>query len=243
VPVYRDEGIVLRATPLGEADRIVTVLTRRNGRVRAVAKGVRRTSSRFGARLEPGVFVDLQLHEGRSLDTVTQAVIIHPYGATIASDYQRHTAAAVMLETAERLTSEERQPAQRLFLLLVGGLRTLADNTHPPSLVLDAFLLRSLTVSGYGMALDECAICGEEGPHQSLSVPAGGVVCPECRPHGAASVSATAVRLLADLLTGNWADADASEPRTRREAGGVVAAYLQWHLERGLRALPYLERA
>jgi DNA repair protein RecO (recombination protein O) len=243
VPVYRDEGVVLRTTPLGEADRIVTILTRRTGRVRAVAKGVRRTSSRFGARLEPGVVVDLQLHEGRSLDTVTQAVIIRPYGALIATDYQRHTAAAVMLETAERLTAEERQPAQRLFLLLVGGLRTLADDSHPASLVLDAFLLRSLAVSGYGMALDDCAVCGEEGPHPSLSVPAGGVVCPECRPHGAASVSAPALRLLADLLSGNWADADTSEPRTRREAGGVVAAYLQWHLERGLRALPYLERA
>jgi DNA repair protein RecO (recombination protein O) len=243
VPVYRDEGVVLRTTPLAEADRIVTVLTRRTGRVRAVAKGVRRTSSRFGARLEPGTYVDLQLHEGRSLDTITQADILSPYGAVIAADYPRHTAAAVMLETAERLTGEERQPAMRLFLLLVGGLRTLAQRERPSGLVLDAFLLRALAVAGYGMAVLACAYCGEHGPHQAFSVPAGGVVCPRCRPHGTATLSSAAVRLLSELLTGDWAGADASEVRTRREASGCVAAYLQWHLEYGLRALPHLERA
>ena len=243
VPVYRDEGVVLRTAPLAEADRIITVLTRRTGRVRAVATGVRKTSSRFGSRLEPGTYVDLLLHSGRALDTVTQADIISPYGATIAVDYPRYTAAAVMLETAERLTSEERQPALRLFLLLVGGLRTLAGDERPPALVLDAFLLRALAVSGYGMALDHCARCGGPGLHLSLSVPGGGVVCPQCRPHGAASVSAGAVRLLADLLRGDWDGALVSDARARREAGGIAAAYLQWHLERGLRALPYLERA
>jgi DNA repair protein RecO (recombination protein O) len=242
VPVYRDEGVVLRTIPLAEADRIVTVLTRRTGRVRAVAKGVRRTSSRFGARLEPATHVDLQLHEGRSLDTVTQADILAPYGAKIASDYPRHTACAVMLEAAERFTVEERQPSLRLFLLLIGGLRTLTAGVHPPTLVLDAFLLRALSVSGYGMALAECARCGEPGAHSSLSVPSGGVVCPGCRPAGSASVSRPALRLLADLLTGDWDGADASQPHTRREASGVVAAYLQWHTERGLRALPHLER-
>jgi DNA repair protein RecO (recombination protein O) len=243
VPVYRDEGVVLRTTPLAEADRIITVLTRRNGRVRAVAKGVRRTTSRFGARLEPGTYVDLQLHQGRSLDTVTQADILGPYGSTIAADYPRHTAAAVMLETAERLAVEEREPALRQFLLLVGGLRTLAAGVRPPALVLDAYLLRSLAVAGYAMALDCCARCGEPGPHPSLSVSAGGVVCPECRPHGSATVSPAAVELLGDLLSGDWPAAEASGARTRRESAGIVAAYLQWHLERALRALPHLERA
>jgi DNA repair protein RecO (recombination protein O) len=243
VPVYRDEGIVLRTTPLAEADRIITILTRRNGRVRAVAKGVRRTSSRFGARLEPGTWVDVQLHQGRSLDTVTQADILGPYGAAIAGDYPRHTAAAVMLETAERLAVEERQPALRLFLLLVGGLRTLAEAERPPSLVLDAFILRALAVSGYAMALGRCALCGEAGDYPSLSVPAGGVVCPNCRPHGAASVSPRAVQLLTDLLSGDWVGALACPERAQREAGGVVAAYLQWHLEHALRTLPHLERA
>jgi DNA repair protein RecO (recombination protein O) len=204
---------------------------------------VRRISSRFGARLEPGTWVDLQLHQGRSLETVTQADILGAYGAAIAADYPRHTAAAVMLETAERLAAEEHEPALRLFLLLVGGLRTLAEAERPPSLVLDAFLLRALAVAGYAMSLSCCAVCGEPGHYPSLSVPAGGVVCPECRPHGAASISLRAVQLLTDLLTGDWAGALASPERARREASGIVAAYLQWHLERALRTLPHLERA
>src|SRR4051812_49911418 len=92
VPLYRDEAVVLRTQKLGEADRIITLLTRRHGRVRAVAKGVRRTGSRFGARVEPFTHVDLPLHEGRSLDLVTQAEPIQPYGERHASDSAPDTA-------------------------------------------------------------------------------------------------------------------------------------------------------
>jgi len=240
--LYRDEAVVLRTVRLGEADRIVTLLTRRHGRVRAVAKGVRRTRSRFGARLEPATVVDLQLAEGRSLDIVTQAETLAPYGASLASDYPRHTAAASMLEAAERLSAEEREPALRLHLLLVGALRTLVEREHATSLVLDAFLLRGLAVSGYGMALNSCARCGAPGPFAALSVPAGGVVCPVCRPAGAVRLSPLTVDLLAALLIGDWGVADGSDARQRREASGVVAAHLQWHLERGLRSLPLVDR-
>src|SRR4029077_16192362 len=114
--VYRDDGIVLRTQKLGEADRIITLLTRQNGRVRAVAKGVRRTKSRFGARLEPFTHVDLMIHPGRSLDVITQAEVIKPYGAPLAEDYPRYTAGTAMLETAERLTPMEKEPALRQFL-------------------------------------------------------------------------------------------------------------------------------
>ena len=103
--VYRDEAVVLRTQRLGEADRIVSLLTRRHGRVRAVAKGVRRTRSKFGSRLEPGTHVDLQLYEGRSLDVVTQAETLAPYGALIAADYARHTAGSALLTTAPRSSS------------------------------------------------------------------------------------------------------------------------------------------
>ena len=119
--LYRDEGIVLRTQKLGEADRIVTVLTRRTGKVRAVAKGVRRTKSKFGARLEPFSHVDLQLYQGRQLDIATQAEAVSSYGEGIVDDYGRYTSGAAMLEMSERLT-EEREPAMRMFLLLVGGL-------------------------------------------------------------------------------------------------------------------------
>jgi DNA repair protein RecO (recombination protein O) len=241
VALYRDEAIVLRTHSLGEADRIITMLTRERGKVRAVAKGVRRTRSRFGARLEPFMMTDVQLYEGRNLDTVTQAETIAPYGDRLVSDYPRYTAAAAMVETADRLT-EERAPAVQQFLLLAGGLRTLADGLHEPSLVLDSYLLRSLSVAGWAPSFVDCSRCGEPGPHRGFAVASGGVVCSTCRPAGAVAPAAATLGLLAALLAGDWDTADASELRHRREGSGLVAAYLQWHLERGVRALRLVER-
>lgn len=240
--LYRDEGVVLRTQKLGEADRIVTVLTRHHGRVRAVAKGVRRTSSRFGARLEPFMHVDAQLWTGRSLDIVTQVETLSPYGRAIASDYPRWTAATAMAETTERLTAVEKEPATQQFLLLVGALRALAGGAHDPSLVLDAFLLRSMAVAGWAASFTDCARCGAPGPHRAFAVAAGGSVCPQCRPPGAAAPAGETLELLAALLSGEWDVADASDQRSRREGSGLVAAFLQWHLERGVRSLRLVER-
>ena len=242
MPLYRDEAVVLRTQKLGEADRIVTLLTRRHGRVRAVAKGVRRTASRFGARVEPFSHVDLQLYEGRELDVVTQAESIEPYGERIAGDYGRYTAGTAVLETAERLTVEEREPSLRLYLLVVSALRALAEGAHTPTLVLDAFILRAMAIAGYEPSLEGCARCGLPGPHRFFSVAGGGFVCADHRPGGSATVSPLATALLIALLEGDWAIADASTSRTQREVSGLVAAYLQWHLERGLRSLPLVER-
>ncbi len=243
--LYRDEGVVLRVQKLGEADRIITVLTRRHGRVRAVAKGVRRTRSKFGATVEPFSHVDLQLYAGRGtgdrLDIVVQAESLTSYGPTLVADYGRYTAGTAVLETAERLTTEEREPSLRLFLLVVGALRALSE--RDPSLVLDAFLLRAMSVAGYAPALTDCARCGAEGPHRAFSIPAGGTVCAACRPSAAASPAPAALVLRVDLLTGDWDGAESADPRTRREASGLVSAHLQWHLERGLRSLPLVERA
>ncbi len=240
--LYRDEAVVLRAQKLGEADRIVTLLTREHGRIRAVAKGVRKTMSRLGGRVEPFMLIDVQLYEGRSLDTVTQVETIGPYGLAIAADYGKYTAATAMLETAERLTETEREPAVQQFLLLAGGLRTLADGTHESGLVLDAYLVRSLAVAGWAPSFVDCARCGAQGPHRAFAVGAGGAVCSSCRPPGSAAPHPQTLELLAALLTGDWGRADASELRQRREAGGLVAAYLQWHLERRVRSLRWVER-
>jgi DNA repair protein RecO (recombination protein O) len=216
VSLYRDEGVVLRTQKLGEADRIVTILTRRTGRVRAAAKGVRKTKSRFGARLEPFTHVDLQLYERRSLDLVTQAETLRPYGERLGLDYPRYTAGTAMLETAERLTPVEKEPALRHFL-------------------------RSLAIAGYAPALEDCARCGER-TGRSFAIAAGGMVCGSCRPPGSASPAEATIGLMIALLRGDWARADSSEPRHRVECSGLVAAYLQWHLEHGIRSLRHVER-
>ncbi len=240
--LYRDEGVVLRTQKLGEADRIITLLTREHGRVRAVAKGVRRTTSRIGARLEPFGHVDVQFYSGRTLDGVTQVETMAAFGSAIAHDYSRYTAGTAMLETAERLTPEEGEPAVQQYLLLVGGLRALVAGEHDPGLVLDAYLLRSLSVAGWAPSFDACARCGVAGPHRAFSVSSGGALCSADRVPGSAAPAAETLELLAALLTGDWATADASQARTRREASGLVAAYLSWQLERGLRSLPLVER-
>ncbi len=233
---------MLRTHKLGEADRIITLLTRHHGRVRAVAKGVRRTTSRWGSRLEPFTHVDLMLAEGRSLDTITQAETLTPFSGTLGLDYDRYTSGTVMLETAERLVSEEKQPSLQQFLLLVGGLRAMAAGEHTPGQVLDSYLLRSLAVAGYAPSFEHCARCGDEGPHRWFSPASGGVLCVTCRVPGSANPAPESLAVLAALLTGDWGVVDTTEPRHLKEASSVVAAYLAWHLERGLRSVAYLER-
>lgn len=242
MPLYRDEAIVLRTHKLGEADRIITMLTRTRGRVRAVAKGVRRTRSRFGSRLEPGMVVDVQCYEGRNLDTVTQVETLAPYGDAIARDYAAYTCATSMLETALQLT-EEHEPQTQQYLLLSGALRSLAERSHDPGLVLDAYLLRSLAVAGWAPSFVDCARCGADGPHRAFNVQAGGAVCSSCRPPGSTAPAPETFELLAALLSGDWELADASDPRHRRQGNGLVSAFLQWHVERGLRSLRLVERA
>ena len=177
--LYRDEGVVLRTQKLGEADRIVTVLTRRHGKVRAVAKGVRRTKSKFGARLEPFSHVDLQLYTGRNLDIVTQAESIRSYGNDVVDDYPRYTAGTAVLETADRLTAEEQEPSLRLFLLVIGALRSLADRTAPGR----AGARRLPAARHVGGRLGAGAVrtapaAARPGPHRHFSVPAGGIGLP-----------------------------------------------------------------
>ncbi len=241
MPLYRDAAIVLRTHKLGEADRIVTLLSRGHGKIRAVAKGVRRTRSKFGARLEPGMVVDLQCYQGRTLDTITQAESLASYGEPISRHYEAWTAANAMLETCERLT-DEGQPAVQQFVLLAGALSSLAGATHEPGLVLDSYLLRAMAIAGWAASFHDCARCGAAGPHRAFDVASGGVVCPVCRPPGSAAPAPQTLELMAALLAGDWVIADASEPRHRVEASKLASAHVHWHLERGVRSLRLVER-
>lgn len=241
MPLYRDEAVVLRTQKLGEADRIVTLLSRYRGQIRAVAKGVRRTASKFGSRLEPFMVVDAQFYEGKSLDIVNQVETIGSYGGQIIDDYASFTSANAMVETAERLTSEESSPQQ--YLLLVGALRSLANREHDSSLILDSYLLRALAIAGWAPSFDNCARCEAAGPHTTFVMQVGSVVCQDCKPIGAVAISSDTSGLLGALLTGDWELADKASPASRSSASGIVAAYSQWHIERGLKSMPHVERA
>ena len=246
VPTYRDEAVVLRTHKLGEADRIITLLSRRHGKIRAVAKGVRRTTSKFGARLEPFSHIDLQLAVGRSLDVITQVESLDAFGEPLTDNYPAYTAGQVMLETADRLVVEEAEPAVQQYLLLVGALRALNDGTsdgrRPPTLILDSYLLRAMGMAGYAPSFVDCARCGLAGPHRAFSPALGGAVCERCRPAGAARPAPETLALLGALLEGRWRDTRQVSDQIAREASGITAAFLAWHLDRNLRSLAHVER-
>ena len=129
--LYRDQGIVLRTHKLGEADRIISLVTRGRGKVRAVAKGVRRTSSRFGSRLEPGSHVAAQFYEGRELDIVTQVESLDHF-RVIREDLHRVARTQVLLEAVDHVV-QEGEPNPRIYQTLLGALRRSPPTTPPCS--------------------------------------------------------------------------------------------------------------
>ncbi|MFB9776643.1 DNA repair protein RecO [Brevibacterium otitidis] len=236
---YRDVGIVLGGHKLGEADRIVIILTRNHGLIRAVAKGIRRTKSRFGSRLEPFMFVDVQCHIGRSLDIITQVELLEPFARGIMSDYDTYAAATGMAETAIRLTEDEPQ-ARAQFLLLLAAIRSLCNGEHAPGLSRDAYLLRAMSLAGWAPSLDDCAQCGAPGPHRAFSPALGGAVCHSCRPHGTALPSSETMDHLTALMSRDWQRVEASSAYHQAEASRLIVSYVQWHLERKVKSLAVL---
>jgi DNA repair protein RecO (recombination protein O) len=242
VNLYREQGVVLRTYKLGEADRIVVLMTQGEGKVRAVAKGVRKTRSRFGGRLEPFSHVDLSLYRGRELDIITQAEVVSLFRA-VREDYDRMVAGSAMLEAVDQV-AQEREAAVRVFLLLVRALRALDAAPRDPAVLLDAFLLKLMALEGYRPVLGECASCGRSAELCAFSTVRGGALCAACRNGTESLLDPGTVPLLAHLLTADMEQLDAGEPAPapRREAASVVKSYVEYHLDRRLRSYPLVCR-
>lgn len=181
---------------------------------------------------------DLQLYQGRSLDIVQQAESLGSYGADIAAHYDRFTSANAMVETADRLSDAEATPDQ--YLLLVGGLRALSRGEHAPRSILDSYLLRVMALSGWAPSLGDCARCGAPGPHTHFVAQMGGLVCTDCGPAGSPRVAESTLELLRSLIRGEWDAVDAAPASDTAAASGLVSAYAQFHLERGIRSLAHI---
>jgi len=235
--LYRDEAVVVRTYKLGEADRIIVLFTRDRGKVRAVAKGVRKTSSRFGARLEPMSHVALQLYEGRELDTITQAESIEHF-RELRDDLERITRAASMLEAVDQM-SEEREPNSKLFTMLLGALRTLAEQNHP--LVAPAFFWKLLALEGFRPMVDACVVCERTDELCAFDLDEGGVLCVDHR-RGTA-LTPDALALLQAILGGKLASALAAplSPATL-DVEHLATRAMEHHLERRLRSVGVLDR-
>lgn len=234
--LYRDRGIVLRTYKLGEADRIVSFATERHGKVRAVAKGVRKTKSKFGGRLEPINHVALQLYEGRELDIVTQAEGLDHFRA-IREDLDRLTRAVTLLEAVDQL-SMEREPNPELYRMLLGALRTLDERNS--ALVVAGFHWKALALEGFRPVVEHCVVCEATEGLVAFDPTEGGLLCTEHR--RGTRVSPEAVELLQAILGGRLAAAleEPASPATQ-EVDHLATRVMEHHLERRLRSVGLLE--
>ena len=237
--VYRDEGVVLRTLKLGEADRIVTLLTADHGKVRAVVKGARRTTSKLGPRLEPLRHVAVQLYEGRNLDTVIQCETLHPFAA-VRGDYDRLTRALALAEALDQI-APEKEPVPHLHRMLLGGLRTLEAGAAPA--VVGAFYWKLLAVEGLAPVVDFCLGCGGTDDLVAVDLHDGGAWCRACRPAGGGiRVGSDVLALLRAVVSGGLRDVlalGASPAVTELEHLATLA--LEHHVERRLRSVRLLD--
>ncbi|KFI45642.1 DNA replication and repair protein RecO [Bifidobacterium bohemicum] len=239
MPVYSDEGVVLKTVKLGEADRIITILTRHHGKIRAVAKGVRRTKSRFGARLEPFMRCDLLIAQGRSLDVVSQAVSISQYASRICVDYAAYTAASAMVETADKLITAEYESTESQYVLLIGALNALANALHPADAIGDSYLMRALSLAGWTPRLDSCVVCGRRDNLDFCSISAGGVMCSIDHTPAAVRIDLTEREQLEALVEGDWTTLDATV--LQGDVRSLVEKWGEYYLERPIHALRLLD--
>ncbi len=230
---------------LGEADRIVTFYTQSHGRVRGVAKGIRKSKSRFGGRLDGFTHVDLMLYKGRSdLDTVTQADIIQR-PRRLREDYPAFCAAAAMADVVDR-TTPERERNVRLFLLFKSALQALEDGASDPALLAYAFLAKLASIAGLHPTLGVCVECGGAGL-VAFSNDRGGAVCGSCVSREDPKVSGDLLGTWTSLLDQEWEQLRARtlDDVIKRDLGALMLGFVQWHTESRLRAfamLPALAR-
>jgi DNA repair protein RecO (recombination protein O) len=240
--LYRDQGVVVRTVKLGETDRIVTLFTRANGRIRAVAKGVRKPGSRFGARLEPASHVALQCYRGRELDVVTQVETIDTHRA-LREHYRSLTHAVSMLEAVDQVALE-REPNPALYRMLTSALQTLAQEPSP--LVSAAFFWKLLSLEGFHPVLDTCVRCGDApadtGPFATFDLGDGGVVCAGCADFGGRRVRPETLAVVARVVGGRLRGVLDAPPRddVMREVERLAVAALEHHSERRLRSAALL---
>lgn len=236
-PVYRDRGVVLRTYRLGEADRIIVLMTEEHGKVRATARGIRKTGSKFGARLEPGSHCALLMAEGRDLHAVSQAEVIDSI-APLVADLDHLTGALSMLEAVDQLALEG-EPNPGLYRMLVGALRTIGRQWS--ALVVPAFFWKVLAAEGIRPELDTCVMCGEDQPLVAFDMNQGGALCRQCR--SGAQLSSGALEVMRDILGGQLNRALQLEPSAvTHEVAGHAARAMEHHIERRLRSVAMFER-
>tara|TARA_B100000676_G_scaffold294901_1_gene333429 strand:+ start:311 stop:1027 length:717 start_codon:yes stop_codon:yes gene_type:complete len=233
---YATKGIVLRTYKLREADRIIVLISPDRGMIRAVAKGIRKTKSKFGSRLEPTTHVSMQIHKGKGdLDLITQVETLDHF-RTIREDLNRLTKAIAMLEAVDQVVLPG-EPAIELHKMLLGALKTLEDNDSV--LVTPSFYLKLLALEGSGPIVDQCVVCGNTDI-VAFSNEQGGVMCETHR--SGIPISAPAVDLLRLILGGQLGKAlNQKESHATKEIEKIAREALEYFLERRMRTTTLLD--
>src|SRR6202022_3409001 len=227
---YREEAVVLRKLDYGEADRIYTLLTKDHGKIGAIARGVRKTSSKLASALEVYSQVDIQLAHGRNLDVIAQ--VVRKQKPRIEADLERTSRAALIAELAERMW-EDRHPIEDLYELTCWALDELAVDPEPRRAGA-FFLSAALDLMGYAPQLSDCAGCGRrlaETAH-AFSAASGGFLCSSCAEPAQPGVSPAAIKVLRVLFrraVGLYRRLKLS-PAIMDEVDDVLADQLEDHL-------------
>lgn len=243
MPAYPARAIVLRKTKLGEADTIITLLSEDGHQIRAVAKGVRRTTSKFGGRLEPATEVDLLLHTGRNLEVIAEARTVDSH-ASLREDFDRQSATSVVLDVLDKMACEgEADP--RLFGLAHATLAVSesVDVSRLPTIIV-AFLVKAMAMHGYRPELKACVSCAEAvGDGNLFSFAAGGVVCESCGADtaGVERFDAAARGWLDRLLRSTMTEVAALDVPDGAVADcfALVRSFVGFHLPAKLKALDF----
>lgn len=242
----RADSIVLKHREWGEADRILTLFTREHGKIRAIAKGVRKIRSRRAGHLEPFTHVTLQLAQSKDLPIITQADMVEGF-LPLREDLVRITQASYAVELLDKFTYEEGENVS-LFKLLKSTLGRLAQTELDAALVLRYYEMRLLDFTGFRPELFHCAECGEpiRPENQYISAALGGVVCPRCAPTMSSlmPISIDALRFLRHFQRSPFKEATRAQPTeaVHREMEMVMQHYITYVLERGLNTPRFLRQ-
>ncbi len=242
---YKDHAIVLRSHKLGEADKIITLLTGEHGKKRAVAKGLRRTKSKFGGRLEACTHLQLELYRGRNLDIITGAEIVDPH-VPLRENHHKYICAQAMLEMMDKSLHDDQQ-VSNAFGALSASLTALEGEVNSYELMLAAFELKLCALVGYRPHLDRCLACGSPvaGTSAVLRLSEGGICCPACSGPASAAVHLDPAML---ELTRRIFKASMAEVGRMDVDGGAARklmrlsfSFSEYHLDRPIKSHRILE--
>lgn len=238
MPHYKTEGIVLKTNNFGEADRLITIFSADYGKIRAIAKGIRRAKSKFGARLEPFSYVKLLLYKGRNLDIVTQTEVIDSF-RKIREDFNRFLYGSIVLDLVQR-TVLEGEENEKIFLLTKTFLDKLIKPVKSYSLLVSAFEIKLISFLGFRPVLDKCVKCKKEIKKNSVwfSFSSGGIKCENCIGDDFSAVKVDFLPVLKKILKSKFEEMldFQIEQKTQGEILKLLTDYWSYHLHISLKS-------